>query len=105
MAITYKAHTKDGRSACQPGRARSASSHNSHRCPRSGALESSEASFPTFQSFLGYALIALTHGSRFFYGLFRGTRELAAPWWAYILLAVGDVESNFLMVRLAVHLP
>lgn len=50
---------------------------------------------PTSQSFLNYILLAFVYGSTMFY---RGT-ALKAKWYYYIILAVVDVEANFLVVK------
>ncbi|GBF90182.1 hypothetical protein Rsub_03315 [Raphidocelis subcapitata] len=61
----------------------------------SASLAAAGVAVPTSQSVLNYALLALTFGSA---RLARGGR-LARPWWAYALLALVDVEANFLVVK------
>ena len=62
----------------------------------STALARSLISFPALQSASNYLLLALVYGG---VRLVRGTHKtLARPWWQYALLAVLDVEANFLVV-------
>ncbi|KAJ4723175.1 solute carrier family 35 member F1-like [Melia azedarach] len=50
---------------------------------------------PTSQSFLNYVLLAIVYGS---YMLYR-RQALKAKWYYYLILAVVDVEANFLVVK------
>jgi hypothetical protein len=61
----------------------------------SATLASNGVAVPTSQSVLNYALLALTFGGA---RLARGG-ALARPWWCYALLALVDVEANFLVVK------
>ncbi|XP_054806347.1 uncharacterized protein LOC129309029 isoform X1 [Prosopis cineraria] len=50
---------------------------------------------PTSQSFLNYVLLAIVYGSIVLYR----RQPLKAKWYYYILLALVDVEGNFLVVK------
>ncbi|KAF3780664.1 Solute carrier family 35 member F1 [Nymphaea thermarum] len=50
---------------------------------------------PTSQSFLNYALLAIVYGSV----VLLRKKGLRAKWYYYILLALVDVEANFLVVK------
>ncbi|XP_028759827.1 solute carrier family 35 member F1-like [Neltuma alba] len=50
---------------------------------------------PTSQSFLNYVLLAIVYGST---ALYR-RQPLKAKWYYYVLLALVDVEGNFLVVK------
>ncbi|XP_047334329.1 solute carrier family 35 member F1-like [Impatiens glandulifera] len=56
---------------------------------------------PTSQSFLNYILLALVYGGTM---LYRRT-PLKAKWYYYILLALVDVEANFLVVKAYQYTP
>lgn len=49
-------------------------------------------SCPTLQSSLNYCLLAL-------YCVYNAGSKLHAPWWRYLLLAIVDVEGNYLVVK------
>ena len=62
----------------------------------STALARSSISFPALQTASNYLFLALVYGG---VRLVRGTHKtLARPWWQYALLAILDVEANFLVV-------
>ncbi|XP_023639268.1 solute carrier family 35 member F1 isoform X3 [Capsella rubella] len=50
---------------------------------------------PTSQAFLGYVLLAIVYGGTM---LYRGS-TIQAKWYYYLLLALVDVEANFLVVK------
>ncbi|KAF7837144.1 solute carrier family 35 member F1-like [Senna tora] len=50
---------------------------------------------PTSQSFLNYVLLAIIYGSILLYR----RKALKAKWYYYVLLALVDVEANFLVVK------
>ncbi|XP_021895555.1 solute carrier family 35 member F1-like isoform X1 [Carica papaya] len=50
---------------------------------------------PTSQSFLNYVLLATVYGSTMLYQ----RKALKAKWYYYVLLALVDVEANFLVVK------
>ncbi|KAK4266495.1 hypothetical protein QN277_027402 [Acacia crassicarpa] len=50
---------------------------------------------PTSQSFLNYVLLAIVYGSTVLYR----RQPLKAKWYYYVLLALVDVEANFLVVK------
>lgn len=51
---------------------------------------------PTTQSLINYAALLATFGACFFY---KHRLQLSNPLWAYFLLALMDVEANFLMTK------
>lgn len=57
----------------------------------SQALANRNVHIPTTQSLLNYFLLATLW-------FWRGRAPLKAAWWKYLLIAVADVEGNFLMV-------
>ncbi len=77
----------------------------------SQSLASKGIDAPTFQAFLNYVLLAATFGAA------RATHwrtPLQQQWWRYALLAVLDVEGNYLVTRayqcvlrqhMSMHLP
>ncbi|KAI6699219.1 hypothetical protein NL676_019338 [Syzygium grande] len=50
---------------------------------------------PTSQSFLNYVLLAIVYGSM----MLHRRQLLKAKWYYYVILAVVDVEANFLVVK------
>jgi len=61
----------------------------------SATLAASGIAIPTSQSVLNYTLLALTFGGA---RLYKGG-PLRRPWWCYALLALVDVEANYLVVK------
>ncbi|KAH7663926.1 solute carrier family 35 member F1/2 protein [Dioscorea alata] len=67
----------------------------------STAFSSSELSrrgisVPTSQSFLNYVLLAIVYGG---FLVYKRKRSLQIKWYFYLMLAVADVEANFLVVK------
>jgi len=73
----------------------------------SSLLAARGVSVPTSQSVINYYLLALCYGG---YRLLRARRDSgsgsggsgvapATPWWAYAVLALVDVEANYLVVK------
>ena len=61
----------------------------------SQALANKKLNAPSFQSCLNYTLLSFLLLKR----CWQAERPLALPWWKYFLVAVLDVEGNYLIVR------
>ncbi|KAI8476478.1 MAG: hypothetical protein J3K34DRAFT_259541 [Monoraphidium minutum] len=61
----------------------------------SASLAAAGVALPTSQSVLNYALLAATFGG----ARLAAGGPLARPWWCYALLALCEVEANFLVVK------
>ncbi|GLC36406.1 hypothetical protein PLESTB_000765200 [Pleodorina starrii] len=62
----------------------------------SGLLASRGINMPATQSFFNYLLLSITCGA---YHLRNRGLRLSNPWYCYLLLAVMDVEANFLVTK------
>ena len=54
---------------------------------------------PTFQSFLNYLLLSLVFGAQLVYHGQQFKEVLVDRGWKYFILALIDVEANFLLVK------